>query len=114
MTKPALENRLREQRHRKGLSSPELAQIVGTSAQTVCRMETSDQPLTLAWIKRFADALGCDPCDILPVSFLRRDTGEDQINFLRTELRKRNAKIADLERRLSLIRDAADIWGEHV
>lgn len=113
MIKPAFENRLREQRLRLGLSSPDLARVVGTSAQTVCRLETNDQPLTLAWIARFSDALGCSPADILPLSFLPLDTSEETIEFLKTELNKRNSTIADLERRLNLIRDVADIWGHN-
>jgi hypothetical protein len=73
-------------------------------------------PLTLVWIQRFANALECEPADILPVSFLRQDMGLEDLEAmaaLKAELRKRDVKIARLERTLSLIRDVAGIGGDH-
>jgi transcriptional regulator with XRE-family HTH domain len=118
MTRIVAVNRLREHRQRLGLSSVHVAELVGTSPQTVCRLEMGNMTLSLAWINRFAEALQVKPSDILPTAEVEPDKDSiiaslrEQIHHLNTRLLLRERKIAELERRLTLIHDQAEIWGE--
>jgi transcriptional regulator with XRE-family HTH domain len=119
MTRPAPSNRLREHRRRLGLTATAVSKLLGTSAQTVCRIETGEQTLTLAWINKFAEALKVHPEDVLPLSddIPRRDeiitSLREEVYFLKSELLGRDRKIMELERRLTLIRDQIEGWETH-
>ncbi|MEL6339795.1 MAG: helix-turn-helix domain-containing protein [Myxococcota bacterium] len=63
-----MHNRLRELRHAAGLTLQQLADRVGTTAPTVSRLEKGDRELTVKWMRRFGDALGLRPSEILEVS----------------------------------------------
>lgn len=58
-------NRINEWRLRSGLSMQKLAEKAGTSRQQVHKLERGERRLTEDWMRRFADALDCDPADLL-------------------------------------------------
>jgi DNA-binding Xre family transcriptional regulator len=63
-------NRLKALRERKGISAPELAELVGTSQPQIWRLEAwPDSPngrrMTVEWAKRIAPHLDCKPEDLL-------------------------------------------------
>lgn len=60
------QNRIRELRRAKGLSLKQLAELAGTTHQTVQRLETGERRLSQQWMERLASALGIKPADLLP------------------------------------------------
>jgi len=58
-------NRIRELRRAKGWTATQLADRVGTSNVQISRLETGDRKLTVDWMERLADVLGCRPADIM-------------------------------------------------
>lgn len=58
-------NRLREWREAAGLSQEDLAERLGTTAQTISRKETGARTLTLDELDQIAPVLGCRPADLL-------------------------------------------------
>lgn len=63
-----MDNRLRELRHAAGLTLQQLAERVGTTAPTVSRLEKGDRELTVSWLRRFSEALGHRPAELLEES----------------------------------------------
>lgn len=61
---PAVAERLRQRRKQIGLTLLELARRVGTTPQTIQRLETGNMMLTLDWIERFAAALEMLPFEL--------------------------------------------------
>jgi transcriptional regulator with XRE-family HTH domain len=59
-------NRVREWRHRRGLSIEELARRSRTSASQISKLERGERRLTLDWMSRLAKALSCRCEDLLP------------------------------------------------
>lgn len=59
-------NRVREWRHRKGLSIEALARRSRTTASQISKLERGDRRLTVDWMTRLAEALGCRREDLLP------------------------------------------------
>lgn len=61
----------------------ELAEIVGTTPQTIQRLETNNMTVSVDWLFRIADALGLSPADLLQCHAQRRmlsylgDLGQD-------------------------------------
>lgn len=60
-----MQTRIRELRKRRGLTLQQLAQRVGTTAQTVQRLETANMTVSMDWLGRFADAFSVRPRDLL-------------------------------------------------
>jgi transcriptional regulator with XRE-family HTH domain len=58
-------NRINELRRAAGLSQEALANLLGTSKMNVSRYETGKQDLTVEWMRRFAEALGCEAAELL-------------------------------------------------
>tara|TARA_R110000782_G_scaffold59847_1_gene124003 strand:- start:858 stop:1202 length:345 start_codon:yes stop_codon:yes gene_type:complete len=58
-------NRINELRRAAGLTQETLGEMLGTSKMNVSRYETGKQDLTLDWMRRFAEALQCEPADLL-------------------------------------------------
>jgi transcriptional regulator with XRE-family HTH domain len=56
---PLFGARLREIRMAKGLTQPEIAALVGTSASNISDLERGIKVPTLTTVARLADALGC-------------------------------------------------------
>jgi len=61
-------NRIRELRHKRGLSLQQLADASGTSKSQIDKLEKGNRRLTVDWMVRLARPLGCDPRDLLPSS----------------------------------------------
>ncbi len=58
-------NRLRELREGAGLTLSELAAKVGTTNQQISHLELGKRQLTVEWLRRLAEALGCHPWAIV-------------------------------------------------
>lgn len=59
-------NRIREWRRAAGLTQERLAEIVGTTGQSIGRKEKGERSLTVYELEQIAVALGCRPADLLP------------------------------------------------
>jgi transcriptional regulator with XRE-family HTH domain len=57
--------RIRDLRKRRGLTLKELADRIGTTPQTVQRLETANMTVSTDWLERISDALGVRPVDLL-------------------------------------------------
>ena len=53
--------RIRELRKARGLTLQQLAEMVGTTAQTIQRLETDNMSVSVDWLQRIAPALGVAP-----------------------------------------------------
>lgn len=69
-------NRIKELRDEKGLSTYELAALVGTTQPTIHRLETGKRKLTVDWMRRIAEALGVEPSDLIAPTVLDQ-SGDD-------------------------------------
>ncbi|MDX5361018.1 MAG: helix-turn-helix domain-containing protein [Alphaproteobacteria bacterium] len=58
-------NRIRHFRKLRGLKLRELADRIGTTPQSVSRLETGHMTLSLDWLNRIADALEVHPTDLI-------------------------------------------------
>ncbi len=58
-------NLIRQVRLLRGLTQPQLAQKVGTTAATVSRLEQDQMTVSTEWLDRFAAALDVHPSDLL-------------------------------------------------
>lgn len=58
-------NRIRELREAAELSMQDLADRVGTSASQINKLEKGQRRLTTDWMQRVANALNCEPQDLL-------------------------------------------------
>lgn len=56
---------IREWRKYRGLTLVQLAERVGVSQPTVSRIERGEQPYSQPILEAFADALGCEPSDLI-------------------------------------------------
>jgi transcriptional regulator with XRE-family HTH domain len=57
--------RIRELRKRRGLTLKDLALRIGTTPQTVQRLETANMTVSTDWLERISAALGVRPVDLL-------------------------------------------------
>lgn len=57
---------LRDRRGKAGLSQEALAEAARLSRTSVVNIEAGRQGASLATVYRLADAVGCDPADLLP------------------------------------------------
>lgn len=60
-----LNNRIRHVRKSKGLTQAQLAHLVGSTAATISRLETTDMTLSTKWVERLGIALDILPGDLL-------------------------------------------------
>jgi DNA-binding XRE family transcriptional regulator len=60
-----LQSRIREIRRAKGLTLQAVADRIGTTAQTIGRLETGMRTLSIDWVERIANALETDPGELL-------------------------------------------------
>ena len=58
-------NRLKETRESRGFTQQQLADLVGTTKQTIGRLENGKRQLTEAWLHQLAGALSCHPGELL-------------------------------------------------
>jgi phage repressor protein C with HTH and peptisase S24 domain len=61
-----MKNRIRELRHKAGLSMQALADRAGTSAPQINKLEKGERKLTVDWMVRLGRALEVDPRELLP------------------------------------------------
>lgn len=73
---PPLQNYLRALREAKGLTLEQLASAVGTTNQQISHLELGKRQLTVAWLKRLAEALDCHPWAIVEGSSCDPTPGE--------------------------------------
>ena len=59
--------RLREMRLKRGLTQPEIADLVGTSASNISDLERGIKVPTLTTVARLADALKCNVSELVRV-----------------------------------------------
>lgn len=59
------QSRLRDARIAKGLRQTDLATLAGVASSSISSIERAPTLLRPAMAKRLADALGCDPADLL-------------------------------------------------
>jgi len=62
---PMTSTRIRDIRKRRGLTLQELAERVGTTAQTIQRLETDNMSVSSEWLQRIGEALGLTPGDLM-------------------------------------------------
>jgi transcriptional regulator with XRE-family HTH domain len=60
-----MKNRIRHYRRQRQMTLKQLAQSVGTTPQTVSRLETEVMTLSTDWLERMAQALGVHASDLL-------------------------------------------------
>lgn len=65
MTLQRPSTRIRELRKARGFTLQNLAEKVGTTAQTIQRLETDNMSVSVDWLQRIAPALGVDPSLLL-------------------------------------------------
>src|SRR5215471_7715249 len=76
--------RIRELRLAKGISSEKLGELTGTSGANIRRYELDEQKLTLEWIVRLANGIGCHPADLLPERF--KDQVKEHVRLQRRQV----------------------------
>ncbi|MBR9780843.1 MAG: helix-turn-helix transcriptional regulator [Rhodospirillales bacterium] len=54
-------SQIKARRHMLGLTLAELAEAIGTTPQTVHRLERDDVSITVEWVEKLAKALNCHP-----------------------------------------------------
>lgn len=69
-----MRNQIRRFRKEKGLTLAQVADRLGTTPQTVSRLETEVMTLTMDWLQRFADLFEIHPADLLDVPDARNLT----------------------------------------
>ena len=60
-----MKTRIREFRKERKWTLTDLAKIIGTTAQTVQRLETSNMTVSTDWLERFGEAFNVDPVQLL-------------------------------------------------
>jgi len=60
-----METRIRHFRKQNGWTLQHLAELVGTTAQTVQRLETANMTVSVDWLQRFADVFEVHPADLI-------------------------------------------------
>ena len=60
-----METRIRELRKAKGWTLQQVADLVGTTAQTVQRLETANMTVSTDWLERFAGAFSVRAVDLI-------------------------------------------------
>ena len=64
-TGPPMENRIRHFRKQRDMTLAELAARVGTTPQSISRLETGLMTLSTDWLQKFAEAFHVHPTDLL-------------------------------------------------
>lgn len=87
-----METRIRELRKRKGLTLQELAAKIGTTPQTVQRLETANMTVSTDWLQKFATVFGVYPADLL------KQQGKQKTQNLGTIGRDGIARLSDMDK----------------
>ncbi|WP_297022434.1 helix-turn-helix domain-containing protein [Thalassospira sp.] len=81
-----VENRIKKKRKARGLTLKQLAEIVGVSNQQISHLENGRRRLSVEWLLRIAEALECQPSDLLVEPGKPHDARERAIIELFREL----------------------------
>jgi transcriptional regulator with XRE-family HTH domain len=85
-----MQNRIKDYRKKLAMTQTELAAIVGTTPQTISRLETGSITLSTDWLARLAQVFRIDPADLLERQ--KKDavrlTGEADANGRYAELKE--------------------------
>jgi len=60
-----METRIRQFRRSRGWTLQQVADRIGTTAQTIQRLETANMTVSVEWLQRFADVFGIHPADLI-------------------------------------------------
>jgi transcriptional regulator with XRE-family HTH domain len=63
---PTPRTRIRELRKARGFTQKELGLLVGTTPQTIQRLETAEMTVSLEWLEKIGAALGVQTHELLP------------------------------------------------
>jgi len=66
------QNKIKQLRIKKGLSSADLAELIGTSRPHMSRLENGKSPLDADWILKISAALEVPTTDVADVSFTKK------------------------------------------
>ena len=72
-------NQLRKLREAKGLTLEQLAIAVGTTHQQISHLELGKRQLTVAWLKKLAEPLGCHPWAIVQAENVAAVSADDDL-----------------------------------
>lgn len=72
-------NQIRKLREAKGLTLEQLARAVGTTNQQISHLELGKRQLTVAWLKKLAEPLGCHPWAIVEPESAPPDPADDDL-----------------------------------
>ncbi|HOO52310.1 MAG TPA: helix-turn-helix transcriptional regulator [Alphaproteobacteria bacterium] len=88
-------NHIKNIRKTKGLTQADLADLAGTTQETIQRLENGKRRLTYDWIKRLSDALGVHPIEITegPVPDIPKSKEEKEILDTFRELSETEQKL---------------------
>jgi transcriptional regulator with XRE-family HTH domain len=87
-----VQTKLRQIRKQKGLRLREVAERVGTTTQTIHRLETGGMTISVSWLGKLAEAYSVDIFDLFERGVACNN------RYLRIELAAQIAKTADLKR----------------
>jgi len=60
-----MQTRIRQLRRMRGWTLQHLADLIGTTPQTVQRLETANMTVSMEWLQKFADAFDVHPADLI-------------------------------------------------
>ena len=86
-----MQNRIRHYRKRRGLTLEDLARRVGTTAQTISRLETEVMTVSTDWLERIGGALGVHASELLEkpegsdIEFIGRIGADGAVSTMRGE-----------------------------
>lgn len=69
-----MQTRIRHLRKMRGWTLRQLAERVGTTAQTIQRLETSNMTVSMDWLQRLADAFNIKPAELISDGLARNIT----------------------------------------
>lgn len=82
---PPPQTRIRELRKQRGMTLKELADMIGTTPQTVQRLETSGMTVSVEWLEKIAWAMQIGIRDLLPGNDPEPDQDAPFIALMRSE-----------------------------
>lgn len=106
-------NNIRKFRRARGWSLNELADKVGTTNQQISHLELGKRRLTVDWLMRVADALGCRPTDLAAIDSQVNKREEQLLDLFRSLTPRRQKQVIDLAASLADLKPSANTRGGH-
>lgn len=91
-------NNIKNIREQRGISKAELGKRCATDAAMISRLESGERNLTLDWMGKLANALGCAPWELLPQSWQPTANSIDDTERFFRILRGVNRALHDLHK----------------